>query len=265
MNRILKYPGSKWRIADWIISLMPKHKVYAEPFFGSGAVFFNKQPAYIESVNDIDGDIVNLFKVCREDSIRLSELIDLTPYARDEFISCYQRSDDPIEQARRTLVRFWQSYGSCNRSLNTWKNSQLHTGPCTYNEWNQLPQVVLNVFSRLKNVQINNVNALTFIERYNSPDTLLYVDPPYLNSVRMPGMYKFEMTDSDHFNLLDLLKSSKSKIILSAYDNDLYNSELKDWNVAEIKAQSQRGAARIEKLYMNFKSNVTLFDFPGVI
>lgn len=102
MKSILKYPGAKWRIADWIISHFPPHKVYLEPFFGSGACFFNKVPAYIETINDLDGDIVNLFKVCREHPQELAQLINLTPFARDEFQNCYERSNNPIEQARRT-------------------------------------------------------------------------------------------------------------------------------------------------------------------
>lgn len=64
INTLLKYPGSKWRIAYWIISHFPEHKVYCEPFFGSGAIFFSKKPVYIETINDLDGNVVNLFKVC---------------------------------------------------------------------------------------------------------------------------------------------------------------------------------------------------------
>ena len=85
MNTLLKYPGSKWRVADWIISHFPEHKVYCEPFFGSGAVFFNKSSVYIETINDIDGDVVNLFRVCRERPEELARLIEMTPFARDEF------------------------------------------------------------------------------------------------------------------------------------------------------------------------------------
>lgn len=117
MKAILKYPGSKWRIADWIISNFPKHKVYLEPYFGSGAVFFNKEPSYIETINDIDGNIVNLFRVCRENPGELARLISLTPFAREEFQNCYEiECADAVERARRTLVRYHQSFGTCNSS-----------------------------------------------------------------------------------------------------------------------------------------------------
>lgn len=123
MTTLLKYPGSKWRIASWIISHFPEHKVYCEPFFGSGAVFFNKKRAYIETINDLDGDIINLFWICRERPTELARLIELTPFARDEFCYCYERSDDPLEQARRTIVRYHQSFGTSNSSKNSWKNT----------------------------------------------------------------------------------------------------------------------------------------------
>ena len=101
MKALLKYPGGKWKISAWIINHFPEHKVYLEPFFGSGAVFFNKEPSYIETINDIDGNIVNLFRVCREHPKELASYINLTPFARDEFISCYQQeSFDSIEMAR---------------------------------------------------------------------------------------------------------------------------------------------------------------------
>ena len=118
MEQLLKYPGGKWRISDWIVSHFPKHKVYLEPFFGSGACFFKKQPSYIETINDINNDIVNLFRVCRESPDELIRLIELTPFSRTEFKECYEKSDNPIEQARRTLVRYHQSFGTTNSTKN---------------------------------------------------------------------------------------------------------------------------------------------------
>ena len=96
MNAILKYPGGKWRISKWIISHFPEHKVYVEPYFGSGAVFFNKEPSYIETINDVDGNIVNLFKVCREYPDKLAQLIELTPFSREEFEDCYEIVVDDV-------------------------------------------------------------------------------------------------------------------------------------------------------------------------
>src|SRR5258708_9224550 len=82
---VLKYPGAKWRLADWIIQHLPPHKMYIEPFLGSGAIFFNKKPSEFELLNDRDGDVVNLFRVMRDSGQELAERIELTPWARSEY------------------------------------------------------------------------------------------------------------------------------------------------------------------------------------
>lgn len=256
MKAILKYPGGKWRIAEWIISFFPEHKVYVEPYFGSGACFFNKTPSYIETINDIDGNIVNLFRVCRDYPEELARAINLTPFSRDEFISCNTPSNDPIEQARRTLVRYHQSFGTSNSSKNSWRNVQTYGGPRCATMWNCLPEIIVNCCERLKEAQIENIDALTLIERYNDENTLIYCDPPYLQELRKKNMYKHEMNNEQHIELLKVLKASKSKIILSGYDNDLYNSELSDWTTAEKQTIAQMGLHRTEKLWMNFELNL---------
>lgn len=251
-NAILKYPGGKWRISDWIISHFPEHKVYVEPFFGSGACFFKKQPAYIETINDINGDIVNLFSVCRDYSDELARLINLTPFSREEFENCYEHTDNPIEQARRTLVRYHQSYGTANSHRKTWKNVQTYGGPRCATMWNNLPQVIYDCCERLKNAQIECVDALSLIKRYNSENTLIYCDPPYMQNLSRKDMYAVEMDEEQHIRLLEQIKKSKSKIIISGYDNDLYNEYLSDWQTDMINTTAQQGLHRTEKIWMNF-------------
>lgn len=261
MNQLLKYPGGKWRIADWIIKHLPAHKVYCEPFFGGGGVFFKKEPSYIETINDLNGDIVNLFKVVRERPAELAAVLEFTPWARDEYKSCNAPAADEVERARRTLVRHHQSFGTTNSNLNTWRNSQTANSPRCAAQWSALPDTVMQMCQRLKMAQIENVDALVLIERYNDPDTLLYLDPPYLQSTRKRGMYKCEMTDKQHMELLELVKQSKSKVCLSAYDNELYNEKLKDWFTSEIKTTAQMGKQRVEKIYMNYQPD--LLSFTG--
>ena len=253
MNTLLKYPGSKWRIADWIITHFPEHKVYCEPFFGSGAVFFNKQPVYTETINDLDGNIVNLFRVCRDYPDELARLIELTPFARDEFRDCYEKSDDPIEQARRTIVRYHQSFGTSNCSRNSWKNVQTYGGPRCANMWNSLPKAILECVGRLKEAQIENIDAVELIRRYNDKDTLIYCDPPYLTSLRKRSIYKCEMSEEKHIELLQELKKSSSMVIISGYDSELYDRELVDWNTDEIATTAQMGLPRTEKIWANFE------------
>lgn len=253
MKAILKYPGAKWRIAEWIIGRFPEHKVYCEPFFGSGAVFFKKQPSYIETINDRDGNIVNLFEVCRNFPEELSAAINMTPFAREEFANCYEMNvADPIERARRTLVRFHQSFGTSNSSKNSWRNVQSYGGPRCATMWNYLPETIIQCCERLKEAQIENIDGIELIKRYGDKETLIYCDPPYLQSLRKRNMYAFEMKDEEHINLLRVLKESNSMVVLSGYDNELYNQELSGWRTAEKVTTAQMGKHRIEKLWMNF-------------
>lgn len=253
MKSVLKYPGAKWRISDWITSHLPPHKVYLEPFFGSGAVFFKKEPSYIETINDINGDVVNLFRVCREHPEELAKLINLTPFAREEFQNCYEiECEDAIERARRTLVRYHQSFGTCNSSKNSWRNVQTHGGPRCATMWNDLPEIIIDCCERLKNAQIENTDAITLINRYNNPNTLIYCDPPYLQSLRKRNMYKNEYTQEQHIELLRVLKDSGSMVVISGYDSELYNDMLKGWRTDEKLTTAQMGLHRTEKLWMNF-------------
>ena len=145
MKAILKYPGAKWRIADWIIEYFPEHKVYCEPFFGSGAVFFKKKPSYIETINDVDGNVVNLFRVCREQPEALAKAMEFTPFSREEFINCYDMTvGDAVERARRTLVRYHQSFGTSNSSKKSWRNVQSYGGPRCATIWNYLPDSIID-------------------------------------------------------------------------------------------------------------------------
>ena len=253
MNAILKYPGGKWRIALWIISYFPAHKVYCEPFFGSGAVFFTKSPCHIETINDIDGNIVNLFRVCRDNPEELAQLLALTPWSREEFMNCLEQTGDPVERARRTVVRFHQSYATCNHSLRSWRNVQKSSGPRCAGMWNRLPEIVLKMCGRLKQAQIENIDAIELIKRYDGSEALLYLDPPYPLVLRERNLYKHEMADARHEELLRVALQSKAQIVLSSYDNELYNETLKDWYTAEKRTIAQQGLQRTEKIYMNYQ------------
>lgn len=181
MNTILKFPGGKWRIADWIISFFPEHKVYCEPYFGSGAIFFNKQPVYTETINDIDGDIYNLFMVCRNYPLELAKEINLTLFSREEFQRCNERSDNPVEQARRTLVRYHQSFGTSNSSLNSWRNVQTYGGPRCATMWNYLPEAIIKCCERLKQAQIENIDGIELLKhaKLSFEELYEYIDERY--------------------------------------------------------------------------------------
>lgn len=129
MRAILKYPGAKNRIADWITSQMPKHEVYLELFAGSLAVLFNKDRSHIETVNDIDKDIVNFFSVLRDCPEELKRMIDLTPYSREEYKDAFKKTDDPLERARRYCVKCWQGFGNSQLYMNGFKSGQQSSSP----------------------------------------------------------------------------------------------------------------------------------------
>lgn len=254
---ILRFPGSKWKIADWIISQMPPHEVYLEPFFGSGAIFFKKQPSKTETINDINGHVVNLFRVLRDNPLELIEKIELTPWARDEYMAIARGSDlivmtnDPFENARRFLVRCWQSYGARLNCRAGWAHDT--TGSISKPRlWSKLPERILNIVSRLKQAQIENRSAVDLISAYHAKNVLIYADPPYLLATRRNRkIYSDEMQDGEHMNLLDVLDKHPGPVMLSGYSCPLYNERLKYWNKLERKGFAEKGQARIETLWLN--------------
>lgn len=261
-----KYPGAKWQLADWITSFFPQHNVYLEPFFGSGAVFFRKMPVRYETINDLDGRVVNFYRVCRDKPEELARVLALTPYSREEFEiiqeACageeIQLTGEPVEDARRFIVRCSQGFGSKMAGRVGWKNTKHSEGPSNPRVWSRVPETVLLVAERLKNAQIENRPAVELIEGYNAPDCLIYADPPYLRSTRGSRIYSCEMESEDeHATLLDVLLKHKGPVILSGYDNDLYNEMLTGWHKEQITTHADGGAARTETLWMNFDNGQT--------
>lgn len=241
-------------MAQWIIHKMPEHKVYLEPFFGSGAILFNKQPSRIETVNDIDGNIVNLFKVIREKPEQLANVIEFTPYSREEYYQSFQYLQSPlsdVERARVFMVRCWMARGGKTSDKTGWRHN---VDPNTVNaipDWNRLPKRILEATKRLKNVQIENQDALTLIKKYNHDDCLIYADPPYVLETRTKRHYAHEMTDTQHEELVKELNNHSGYVLLSGYDNDLYNDILKGWSKATIKNQTVTGKNKQEVLWIS--------------
>lgn len=262
---VLKYPGSKWRMADWIISLMPSHKSYLEPFFGSGAVFFNKRPSRIETINDLDGEIVNLFRCVREWPEELACAVALTPYSQEEYERAWSRFKAGgkacgIEDARLTLVRYWQSHGSTSVYKGGWKNDRAgreYAYDVRY--WRNLPGWVLDAAERLKDAQIEQTQAVELIRRFKHPDVLIYADPPYVVSTRKGKQYVVDMVeDRQHIELLEALKEHPGPVILSGYENELYEKHLQGWVKLHKKALAEGGAARTETVWLNYEPQISM-------
>ena len=254
MKAALKYPGAKNRIAPWICEHIPAHDVYVEPYAGSLAVFFAKTPARIETLNDLDGDVVNYFKVVREHPEELGRILDLTPFSRDEYNNAYEVVSDEseIERARKFAVKCWQGFGCGNLYRNGFRSSQQRTSPHTTKAWRNLPEILIEASERLKNAQIENLPALEIIHRYNTSDVFMYIDPPYPHGTRKNYLYRHEMTDADHIELLDSLRQHPGRILISGYDNEIYNDLLKDWGKVAKGTQAEGGRRRMEVLWMNY-------------
>lgn len=249
---ILKYPGAKWNLAEWGVSHMPQTTHYLEPYFGSGALFFNKSASPHEVINDLDGRLVNLFRVARTRGAELAALVDATPYARSEYHLSYEIADDPLEDARRFLVRCWMAHGFKPYCRTGWRhNGSKSLQPIT-NLWNDLPARIHAILHRLKDAEIESLPALVLIERYKTADTLIYADPPYVLSTRSHRkIYGYEMTDVDHLNLLDALDAHPGPVILSGYHSALYTERLTRWHVRERQTSGEKGTTRTEVLWLN--------------
>lgn len=263
MNAILKYPGAKWRIADWIIENMPTHHSYVEPFFGSGAVFFNKNPSNIETINDMDGDVVNFFRVVRESADELAYRLFMTPYARTEYEQSYENSEKTdIDKAVAFCIKINMSHGYKCNAKNGWKND-IKGRECSYavQAWNKLPQIVVQAAERLKEAQIEQRPVIEVIKRFNDPKCLIYCDPPYLLRTRKGKQYNIEMSDKEHEELLQLLLESKSKVIISGYESDLYNDALKNWRKKTTYSLTQSLRKAKEVIWMNYDCDKQLCLF----
>lgn len=272
---VLKYPGSKFTIADWIISYMPPHQVYLEPYFGGGGVFFAKKPAVVETINDVDGQIINLFRVIREKPEQLANLVYWTPWAREEYqslltsasnVEYFKTTGEPLEDARRLLVRLWMAHGGKTSDRNGWRhNVQSKVGNNCARVWHNVPERILAAAQRLKDAQIECRPALELIERYRYSEVLIYADPPYvLDTRREKRQYKHEMTNNDHIALLDVLDAHPGPVLLSGYSCPLYNDRLKHWERHSCQSIAEGGRKREEILWLNpiaaeAKSQMTLF------
>lgn len=250
-------------MAEWIVSLMPKHELYIEPFFGSGAVFFHKPPVSCEILIDKNDEVVNLFEVLRDEK-RAEELrsaLSLTPYARAEWLKSKKPAKQPVERARRFLVRSWMTYGHTFVSATSgWRNDGLSTigdgsrrDSCA-SYWDNLPSQLAGATKRLKQAQIECRDAMEVLPKYNHEDVLLYVDPPYLGSTRNShvNLYANDLAlEGEHRLLLEQLLAHRGPVLLSGYASPLYDKVLEGWGRYEKPATSARGTTRTEVLWVN--------------
>lgn len=261
MGAFVRYHGGKVRMAGKIVSLFPGHDCYVEPFGGGGAVLLAKPRSRLEVYNDLDGDMVTLFRVLRDDPAALAQAVALTPFARQEHEIAHQEATDDVERARRVLVRSHFGHGSSGIHRSTgFRAAGLRAGTLPVHGWMTLPDTIQVAAERMRGVVIEHRPAVQVIQAHDGPATVHYVDPPYLPETRDKGRdYRHEMTRADHVELLTALRQVVGRVVLSGYASTLYDEALQDWRRIEIAAKADRAADRTEVLWCNFPDTTPLF------
>lgn len=260
---VIRYHGGKFRLASWVLEHFPPHLVYVEPFGGAAGVLIQKRRSHGEVYNDLDGDVVNLFRVLQNNRMReaLTELLVLTPYAREEFEQAWIFTDEPVERARRTIIRAQMGFGSAGASKGTtgFRIDCYRQYGTAQQLWARYPEQLSTIGRRLAGVLIENRPAIDIMLAHDSPETLHYVDPPYMHDTRVRGAqkgryYRHELSDEQHAELLAVLNQLKGMVVLSGYPSELYTGQLGSWtmNSTSARISAGRGAAtRMECLWVN--------------
>lgn len=255
--------GGKFAHLNWLLPLLPKALHYCEPFAGGASVLLNREPSPIETYNDADGDIVNFFRVLRDQQHALIHAIGLTPFSRQEFQEAISEPTEglsDLERARRFFIRARQVRTGLAQKASSgrWAHCRLtsRAGMAgAVSRWLGSVEGLSEVAQRLLRVQIENAPAIEVIKRYDSDDTLFYCDPPYPHASRGDcNAYGYEMTDDDHRELACVLGSVKGKVALSGYHCELLDNLYNGWQYIEAPPKNCHSVKkpRTEVLWVNY-------------
>lgn len=261
---VLRYHGGKWLLAPWIISFFPPHRIYCEPFGGGASVLMRKPRAFAEVYNDLDDEIVNVFRILRdpEQSTELARLLHLTPWSRTEFYAAYERCEDPLEYARRTITRTYMAFGTTSRRANRtgFRAKAYRQHQTGVQDWCNYPEAIAGFCERLRGVTIENRDGLLIMGQQDTRDTLFYIDPPYPISTRpsqrwnsrKDRAYAHELSDDGHRQLASVAHQLEGMVVISGYPCDLYDKELyPGWQRHERKHRGDRACERTEVVWLN--------------
>lgn len=250
---IVRWLGGKWKLAPWIVSHMPQHKVYVEPFGGAASVLLRKPRSYAEVYNDLDGEIVNLFRVARDHGDELKRALELTPFSFVEFRQAYEPCEDPIEQARRTVIRAYMGFGTDAHAQNTgFRSNSNRSGTTPAHDWRNYPGAFALTIERLQGVVIENRDAFSIMDTHDTPETLFYVDPPYTHDTRgKGGKYRHELDDGAHRALAEKVHTLKGMAMVSGYDSPLYRELYAGWRTECKQTHADGARARTEILWLS--------------
>jgi DNA adenine methylase len=254
--------GGKYSHLKFLLPLLPEAKHYCEPFGGSAAVLLNREPAPVETYNDIDSEVVNFFRVLRNQREDLIEQIGLTPFSKEELVVAASEPEEEIsdlERARRFFVcaRQVRTGLAQTASVGRWAHCRLtsRAGMAgAVSRWLGSVDGLAEIAQRLLRVQIENAPAIEVIDRYDSEETLFYCDPPYVHESRGDSnAYAFEMTNEEHRELAEKLHSVDGMVALSGYHCDLMNELYGDWNTLEYTKNAHSVKQdRTEVLWTNY-------------
>ena len=275
---VLRYHGGKFRLAPWIISHFPVHRVYVEPFGGGGSVLMQKPRAAGEIYNDLDDEVVGVFRVLRDPdlALQLKRRLELTPFSRTEFKAAYEPTDDPVERAARMIARSFMGFGSDSATRGDVTGFRVAVsrrgvdrggtdfvggrrkdggGQSAAVDWSGWPAAIPAFVRRLTGVVIENRDAAKVMQTSDYVDALHYVDPPYVKSTRTrvgKGRgYKFEMDDAQHDALAEVLFGLRGMVVLSGYRCALYDRLYSGWHRIDRHHRAQQAKASIESLWLN--------------
>lgn len=228
-------------------------------------MLLRKPRSYAEIYNDLDDEVVGLFRVLRDpaEAERLRAALELTPFARAEFEAAYGPTDDPVERARRLVCRSLMGFGSdgFNAEIKTgFRATSNRSGTTPAHDWQNYPKGLPAIVARLRGVVIENRDALAVMERHDGPSTLHYVDPPYMPETRCGHgaqgawryrAYRHEMTAEGHDRLLRALLGLRGMVMISGYPHPLYDTALGGWERREFEALADGAKKRTEVVWMN--------------
>jgi DNA adenine methylase len=266
---LLRWHGGKWLLAPWIIGHFPPHLTYVEPFGGAASVLLRKPRSHIEIWNDLDEDLVNLFCLLQDADAgaELMRRLKFTPFARAEFERSFNLDvTDPVERARRFIVRSFMGFGSnaCSataRGSNStgFRARSQHPRKQPAQEWANYPDAIEAIVERVRGVVIERRDALRLISDRDGEGVLIYADPPYLPETRelgsggrkRPGRYRHEMNAEGHRALLQRMATCRAMVVLSGYRSDLYLQSLPGWRCVEKQTHADGARPRVECLWIN--------------
>lgn len=265
------YFGGKFTWVDWLYKYFPPHIHFLDVFGGSMAVSLNKPLSKINTYNDVNGEVVNFFRVLRDQPEELITKLMMTPISRREYNECWGAVDDPVEWARRFYLRARQSfYGLGGQRQNKgWhaakEKTEAYLGETVSRWWNAIPKLI-EIVERLMSMQIEDKCFRELIPAMDFPEAFFYLDPPYPEESRASkNDYRFDFTQNDHIDLATVAKQCKGMVMISSYDCGLMRELYGDWEMVKFPAKRNniRSGMVQECIWMNYESNdqqLTLFN-----